>query len=42
MNVSGTSDPRLLNRAREAGASQLATKAIDAHETLDTIRGRTR
>ena len=37
--VSGTVDPRLLARARAAGASQLARKTCDIGETLDVIRG---
>lgn len=36
---SGSSDSALLERARKAGASQLARKAIDIEETLAIIRG---
>jgi two-component system response regulator DesR len=37
--VSGSVDPRLLARAREAGVSQLARKTCDIGETLEVIRG---
>ena len=37
--LSGSADPKLLERAREAGASQVAMKATDVHETLSAIRG---
>jgi len=40
--LSGSSDPALLERARFAGASQVALKSIDLYETLDAIRGRER
>ena len=40
--LSGSRDPVLLERARKAGASQLALKAIDYDETLAAIRGETR
>ena len=39
---SGSSDPLLLDRARKAGASQLALKALDLDETLAVIRGDSR
>src|SRR5262245_12560418 len=32
--LSGSSDPKLLERARAAGASQLVQKRMDIHETL--------
>jgi len=38
--MSGSSDARLLELARQAGASQLAPKAIEVSETLEAIRGR--
>jgi len=37
--LTGSLDPRLRERARQAGASQLVTKAIDASEILTVIRG---
>ena len=37
--LSGSRDPVLLERARKAGASQLAMKALDYNETLAAIRG---
>lgn len=37
--LSGSMDPRLLERARQAGASQLALKATDVLALLDVIRG---
>ena len=39
---SGTVDPQLLSRARQAGASQVVRKTCDVYETLDVIRGRSR
>jgi len=37
--MSGSIDPKLLARARAAGASELALKACDISETLAVIRG---
>jgi two-component system response regulator DesR len=37
--LSGTSDPRLLDRAREAGAAERILKTCDISETLEMIRG---
>jgi PAS domain S-box-containing protein len=36
--LTGTKDPRLLERARQAGASELASKVVDVSETLNVIR----
>jgi DNA-binding NarL/FixJ family response regulator len=40
--LSGSRNPALLERARKAGASQLALKAADLTETLAAIRGDSR
>ena len=37
--MSGSIDPRLLERARQAGATELALKASDISQTLAVIRG---
>lgn len=37
--LSGSSDPKVLDRARAAGASEIARKGIDVSDTLKAIRG---
>jgi two-component system response regulator DesR len=39
VSLSGTADPRLLDRARAAGATGHIPKTLDINATLDAIRG---